>query len=86
MDDGSGSPEARGLASLQVADFDLPRHLIWLLHLSETLLSRLNKGILLPAAVCVLHVPFPSTPARKSSQRGYQLLPLASGCCVMPLV
>jgi len=45
--------------------FDLPRHLVWLLHLSETLLSRLNKGILLPAAVCVLRVPFPFNPGQE---------------------
>ena len=39
--------------------------LVWLLHLSETLLSRLNKGILLPAAVCVLRVPFPFNPGQE---------------------
>ena len=45
--------------------FDLTRHLVWLLHLSETLLSRLNKGILLPAAVCVLRVPLPFNPGQE---------------------
>jgi len=35
--------------------------------------------------VCCVYLS-PSTPARKSSQRGYQVLPLGSGCCVIPLV
>jgi len=63
--------------AFKLQTFNLHRHLVWLIHLSETLLSRLNKSILLPAAVCVCVLRVPSsTPAKKSSQRGYQVL-----CC-----